>query len=194
MIQAFYRQGCRYLQLDDLFWARLCDGRVMERENAAGFELRDLLERCTRTLNQALAQRPPDMFISLHMCCRRFSPNWVHGSGREVIGYAMANLAVDSLFIEYDDRRPVGLEPLRQVSCQKVVLGVMDARSAVLETPDSVKMAINTASLYIPLQQLAISPKCGFGHCGKDGITEDQQWAKLRHMVNIAREIWTLPE
>ncbi|ATO32007.1 5-methyltetrahydropteroyltriglutamate--homocysteine S-methyltransferase [Dickeya dianthicola] len=194
LIQAFYRQGCRYLQLDDLFWARLCDGRAIDRENAAGFELRDLLARCTRTLNQALAQRPPDMFVSLHICCRRFSPNWVYGSGREVMGYAMANLAVDSLFIEYDDRRPVGLEPLRQVSCQKVVLGVVDARSATLETPDSVKMAINTASLYVPLQQLAISPKCGFGHCGKDDITEEQQWAKLRHMVNIAREVWTLPE
>ncbi|QIZ46276.1 5-methyltetrahydropteroyltriglutamate--homocysteine S-methyltransferase [Dickeya zeae] len=194
IIQAFYRQGCRYIQLDDLFWARLCDSQMMAREHAAGFELSALLERCTRTLNQALAQRPQDMFISLHMCCRRFSPNWVHGRGREVMGHAMANLSVDSLFIEYDDRRPVGLEPLRQVSCQKVVLGVIDSHSAELDAPQSVKMAINTASLYVPLQQLAISPKCGFGHCEQQGITEEQQWAKLRHMVNIAHNVWTMPE
>ncbi|NKI73237.1 methionine synthase [Dickeya sp. CFBP 2040] len=194
VIQGFYRQGCRYLQLDDLFWARLCDGQVMARENAAGFELRDLLDRCTYILNQALAQRPQDMYIALHVCCRRFSPHWVYGSGREVMGHAMANLAVDSLFIEYDDRRPVELEPLRQVRCQKVVLGILDSHSAELEAPHSVKMAINTAALYLPLQQLAISPKCGFGHDDKNDITQEQQWAKLQHMVNIAHEIWTLPE
>ncbi|ACT07937.1 Methionine synthase vitamin-B12 independent [Dickeya chrysanthemi Ech1591] len=194
VIQAFYRQGCRYIQLDDLFWAHLCDNRAMERESAAGVELHTLLERCTYTLNQALAERPQDMFISLHICCRRFSPNWVYGRGREVMGHAMANLAVDSLFIEYDDRRPVGLEPLRQVNCQKVVLGVIDSHHAGLETPQSIKMAINTASLYLPLKQLAISPKCGFGHSEPGGLTEEQQWAKLKHMVNIAHEVWTLPE
>ncbi|SLM64082.1 MULTISPECIES: uroporphyrinogen decarboxylase/cobalamine-independent methonine synthase family protein [Dickeya] len=194
IIQAFYQQGCRYLQLDDLFWAYLCDPRIAQYEQAAGLALHDLLALCVRNLNQALAERPHDMYISLHICCRRFTPNWVHGIGRDVMTYAMANLAVDSLFIEYDDSRSVALEPLRKVGGQKVVLGVVDAQNSALEKLDSIKMAINTASLYVPLQQLAISPKCGFRHCDHQRITEEQQWDKLRNMVDIARRVWVLPE
>lgn len=194
IIQAFYRQGCRYLQLDDPFWARLCDSRIAVYEQATGLALPDLLALCVRNLNQALAERPHDMYISLHICCRRFAPNWVHGVGRDVMTYAMANLAVDSLFIEYDDSRSVGLEPLRKVGEQKVVLGVVDAQNSALEQAGSIKMAINTASLYVPLHQLAISPKCGFRHCDNQQMSEEQQWAKLRNMVDIARQVWTFPE
>ncbi|WP_192458119.1 5-methyltetrahydropteroyltriglutamate--homocysteine S-methyltransferase [Musicola keenii] len=193
-IRAFYQQGCRYLQLDDLFWHCLCDENMLARESESGIAPEKLLTLCTRTLNRALEQRPDDMYISLHLCRSRFSARHGCNTGLDVLGYAMANANVDSLFLDYDDSRPAGLEPLRKVHRQKVVLGLVDPHDSELEEPRSIKMAINTASLYVPLQQLAISPKCGFGHVNGQNMTEEQQWDKLRHIVSIARQVWTIPD
>ncbi|ACS86701.1 5-methyltetrahydropteroyltriglutamate--homocysteine S-methyltransferase [Musicola paradisiaca] len=193
-IRAFYQQGCRYLQLDDLFWHCLCDENMMARESEPGMTSEKLLALCTSILNRALEQRPDDMYISLHLCRSRCSVRHAGDARLDAVGHAMANVNVDSLFLDYDDSRPAGLEPLRQVHRQKVVLGLVDPHDSMLEEPCTIKRAINTASLYVPLQQLAISPKCGFGHVNGQHMTEEQQWDKLRHIVSIARQVWTIPD
>ncbi|OSN04541.1 methionine synthase [Lonsdalea britannica] len=194
-IRAFYEAGCRYLQLDDMMWAYLSDHAVIAHEQGMGNDPQYLLDLCIRTLNQALVDKPEDMSISLHLCRGEFSGQWRYGDGFNAIAYAMAHAQVDSLMVEYDDRRPAELELLRHVTHQRVVLGIVSSRQAVLEDPSLVTMAINTASLYMPLRRLALSPTCGFASGNGDTVlSEAEQWAKLRHVVDIAKAAWLIPD
>lgn len=194
-IRAFHEAGCRYLQLDDMMWASLSDHAVIAHEQSMGNDPQYLLDLCIRTLNQALTDKPEDMSISLHLCRGAFSGHWRYGDGFNAIAYAIAHAQVDCLMVEYDDRRPAELELLRHVTHQKVVLGIVSSRQAGLEDPSQVTMAINTASLYMPLRRLALSPTCGFASGNEDAVlSEAEQWAKLKHVVDIAKAVWLIPD
>ncbi|WJY14087.1 5-methyltetrahydropteroyltriglutamate--homocysteine S-methyltransferase [Pectobacteriaceae bacterium CE90] len=194
-ILAFYDAGCRYLQLDDVFLAYLFDLREREKEQEAGIDLQYLLDICVRTLNLVLEVRPEDMYISMHICRGSAMPSWIYQDGYDAIGYVIASVNVNGLFLEYDDDYSGSLELLRHITHQKVVLGVVTPHKGELEDSAAIKMAVNTASLYVPLQQLALGPLCGFSSThGEALLTEEQQWAKLRHIVNIAQEVWTMPD
>jgi len=194
-IQAFYEAGCRYLQLDDMMWAYLSDGAVIAHEQSMGNDPKSLLELCIHTLNQALADKPEDMYVSLHLCRGEFSGNWRYDDGLNAMAHAMARAQVDGVMVEYDDRRPAELELLRHVTSQQVVLGIVSSRQAELEDPSQVTMAVNTASLYMPLRRLALSPTCGFSPGNRDSVlSEAQQWAKLKHVVDIAKTVWMIPD
>ncbi|RAT14370.1 methionine synthase [Lonsdalea populi] len=195
VIRAFYEAGCRYLQFDDAMWASLSDRTVIAREQGMGNDPQYLLELYIRTLNQAIADKPEDMFISLHLCRGGFSGNWRYGDDFNAMTYAMTHALVDCLMVEYDDRRPAELELLRHITHQKVVLGIVSSRQAELEDPSRVMMAVNTASLYVPLRRLALSPTCGFASGNGDAVlSEAEQWSKLKHVVDIAKAAWKIPD
>ncbi|WP_254900218.1 hypothetical protein [Lonsdalea iberica] len=175
--------------------AYLSDCAVIAREQSRGYDPTSLLELCIHTLNQALVDKPEDMYVSLHLCRGAFSGNWRYDDGLNAMAYAMAHAQVDGVMVEYDDRRPAELELLRHATSQQVVLGIVSSRQAELEAPSRVIMAVNTASLYMPLRRLALSPTCGFASRNRDSVlSEAQQWAKLKHVVDIAKTVWTLPD
>lgn len=190
-IQAFYAAGCRYLQLDDVFWAYLADNTSMAQEWANGVDPRTLIALCTRTLNDALADRPADLCVTMHVCRGNFSSTWIYQGGYDVIAEALGQVNVDALFLEYDDERSGGFAPLKHIRQQHVVLGLITSKHGTLENVDSMIGRIHEAAAYIPLHQLALSPQCGFASTEEGNhLTETEQWAKLQHVVGIAEQVW----
>lgn len=194
-IRAFYDAGCRYLQLDDVNFAYLCDTSMRESIKARGDDPDALLETWVRTLSTALAGRPADMTVTTHICRGNFRSNWFAQGGYEAIAEALFNrLDYDGYFLEYDTERAGGFEPLRFVpkGRKRVVLGLITTKTGALEDKNLIRRRIDAATRYVSLTQLCLSPQCGFAstHEGND-ITEAQQWAKLGEIVELAREIWS---
>jgi 5-methyltetrahydropteroyltriglutamate--homocysteine methyltransferase len=145
-------------------------------------------------LNQAIAGKHPEMVISMHLCRGNFRSTWVASGGYEPVAEVLFNqINADAYFMEYDTERAGGFEPLRFVPRGKkiVVLGIMTSKTGELETKDDLKRRIDEAAKFLPLEQLALSPQCGFAST-EDGntLTEAQQWAKLSRCVEVAREVW----
>ncbi|HTT01056.1 MAG TPA: 5-methyltetrahydropteroyltriglutamate--homocysteine S-methyltransferase [Steroidobacteraceae bacterium] len=193
-LRTFYEAGCRYLQLDDVNLAFLCDGDMRAKLAARGDPPEQVLNTWVGILRETLAGRPSDMTISTHICRGNFRSSWMAQGGYEAVADALFNqLDYDAYFLEYDTDRAGGFEPLRFVpkGPKRVVLGLITTKSGELESPDSIKRRIETATKYVSLDQLALSPQCGFAST-EDGnlLTEEEQWAKLGEVVDIARGVW----
>jgi 5-methyltetrahydropteroyltriglutamate--homocysteine methyltransferase len=186
--------GCRYVQLDDTNLAYLCDPRLRDRVKGLGEDPDRLPHLYARLINGAIADRPRDMKITVHLCRGNSLSRGHAEGGYEPVADAMFNeLKVDGFFLEYDDARSGDFAPLRFVpkGNLRIVLGVITSKFGALESKDRVQRRIEEASKYMPLDQICLSPQCGFAsHTGGNLLTEDDQRAKLRHVVEIAQEIW----
>lgn len=190
-IRAFYQAGCRYLQIDDVFWAYLADKNAMEKEQQQGVDPEHLIELSTRTLNQALSDRPADLCVSMHVCRGNFVSTWIYQGGYDRIAEALGQVNVDALFLEYDDERSGSLAPLKHIRDQHVVLGLITSKNGVLEDSQHIIDRIQQAAEYLPLSKLALSPQCGFSSTEEGNhLTEAEQWAKLQHVIGIAGKVW----
>jgi 5-methyltetrahydropteroyltriglutamate--homocysteine methyltransferase len=186
-------RGCRYLQLDDTNLAYLCDDKIREATRARGDDPDDLTRRYCRLINESIEGRPDDMAACVHLCRGNYKSAWVAQGGYEPVAEILFNeLAIDGLFLEYDDQRSGDFAPLRFVPPGKrIVLGIMTSKKADLESKETLKRRIDDAARYVPMEQLAISPQCGFSSTVQGNqITEDVQWRKLERLVEVAAETW----
>jgi len=187
------RAGCRYLQIDEVNLAYLCDGELRRQVANIGEDPATLPQTYAGLLNDAIGERPPDMTVCMHLCRGNFAGAWVAEGGYEPIAELLFNaIGVDGYFLEYDSARAGGFEPLRFLPKGKVaVLGLITTKSGELESKDELKRRIEEASRYAPLEQLALSPQCGFSS-GIGGNTMDVagEIAKLELVVETAREVW----
>ncbi|MGM0903648.1 MAG: 5-methyltetrahydropteroyltriglutamate--homocysteine S-methyltransferase [Bacillota bacterium] len=193
-IQAFYDAGCRYLQLDDTAWAYLCSEEQKQQLRAKGLNPDYLIKMYLDTLNKAVADRPDDLKITMHICRGNFRSTWISSGGYEPVAEQLfGHLNIDGFFLEYDNDRSGGFEPLRFVNRPdlSIVLGLVTSKFGELENKDVIKKRIEEASQYVDLNQLALSPQCGFASTEEGNLlTEEQQWAKLQHVVEISKDVW----
>jgi 5-methyltetrahydropteroyltriglutamate--homocysteine methyltransferase len=193
-IRAFYDAGCRYLQLDDTAWAMICDPNERVQSRARGDDPDALPARYARLTNAALADKPADMAITMHSCRGNFRSTFIASGGYEFIAeQLLGNTALDGYFLEYDSARAGGFEPLRSFPHGKkqLVLGLVTSKTGKLESKDDIKRRIDEATKYVALDQLCLSPQCGFASTEEGNVlAEDEQWAKLRMIVEIADEVW----
>ncbi len=192
-IDALYRAGCRYLQLDDTNLAYLCDP-VMRAGAVERGDDPDALPRAYAALiNSALADRPTDLTVGIHLCRGNFRSTWFAQGGYEPVAEVLFNeLNVDAYFLEYDDERSGDFAPLRHVPKDKtVVLGLVTSKRPELESYEDLAARVSEAASYVPADQLCLSPQCGFASTAEgNALTEDQQWAKLAHVVDMAARLW----
>jgi 5-methyltetrahydropteroyltriglutamate--homocysteine methyltransferase len=184
--------GCRYLQLDDITFAYLCDPKIQANCRANGDDPAVLPQRYARTINDALRDRPADMTVTIHTCRGNFKSAWVAEGGYDPVVDAMFSADVDGWFMEFDSARAGDFEPLRALPKGKtVVLGLVTTKLGELESKDALKRRIDEAARIVPLEQLALSPQCGFSstHHG-NALSVDDQWRKLERVVEVAREVW----
>lgn len=193
VIKQFYDAGCRNLQLDDCTWGAIVGNAAKQRYQSLGLDLEDVKAQLLAVNNLALEGRPDDMVITSHICRGNYhSTYFTSGPYDTVADYVFANEHVDALLLEYDDERSGGFAPLAKVSPdKKVVLGLITTKSPVLEDKAAVIARIHEAAAYIPLDRLCLSPQCGFASCEIGNIlTEEEQWAKLKLVKEIAEEVW----
>ena len=185
--------GCTYLQLDDVSFAYLCDAKVRDNFRANGDDPATLPRAYAGAINGALAGRPPGMTVTMHTCRGNFRSTWFAAGGyQDEVVEAMFSTDVDGYFMEYDTARAGGFAPLRLLPRGKtVVLGLVTTKSGALESADALKRRIDEAAEYVPLENLGLSPQCGFAstHHG-NALTEDEQWRKLELVVDVARAVW----
>jgi 5-methyltetrahydropteroyltriglutamate--homocysteine methyltransferase len=185
--------GCRYLQFDDTSLAYLNDPRQREMIGAQGGDPEHQHERYIRQINAALAGRPADMTVTTHMCRGNFRSSWAAAGGYDFVAEALfTQLDVDGFFLEYDDERSGGFAPLRFVPPgKKVVLGLVTTKRGELESKDDLKRRIDEAARYVPLDQLCLSPQCGFSSTvDGNALSHEEQRAKLRLIVETASDVW----
>jgi 5-methyltetrahydropteroyltriglutamate--homocysteine methyltransferase len=193
-IRAFYDAGCRYLQLDDTAWAMACDPSERAHSKERGDEPETLPRRYARLTNAALEGKPADMTITMHSCRGNFRSTFIASGGYEFVGeQLLGNTNLDGYFLEYDSERAGGFEPLRffPKGRKQLVLGLVTSKTGALEQKDDIKRRIDEAAKYVALDQLCLSPQCGFASTEEGNVlSEDEQWAKLRLVVEIADEVW----
>jgi 5-methyltetrahydropteroyltriglutamate--homocysteine methyltransferase len=192
-IAAIAALGCRYLQLDDTSLAYLNDPTQRQYLTARGEDTPHLLDTYVRNINNALAGRPEGLTITTHLCRGNFRSSWAaEGSYEYVAETLFGQLDVDGFFLEYDDERSGGFEPLRFVPPGKmVVLGLVTTKRPELEDPDDLRRRIEDAARYVPMEQLCLSPQCGFSSTLEgNALTRDEQKAKLALVVETATEVW----
>jgi methionine synthase II (cobalamin-independent) len=194
VVKAFYEAGCRYLQFDDTVWAYLCSQKELELAKQRGDDPARLPEIYAKVINDAIKNRPSDMVITTHVCRGNFRSTWISEGGYEPVAEVMfGKTDYDGYFLEYDTERAGGFEPLRFVPKGKkqVVLGLITSKSGTLEKKDDVRKRIDEATKYVALDQLCLSPQCGFASTEEGNVlAEDEQWAKLRMIVELSNEVW----
>ena len=192
-VHAFAKAGCRYLQLDETNLAYLCDPDQRHEIRDRGEDPERLPGIYASMINAAIAGRPADMRITMHLCRGNFRSSWIAQGGYEPVAEILFHsIGVDGYFMEYDSDRAGGFEPLRFVPKGKmVVLGLVTSKSGELESKDEIKRRIDDAGRYLDLDQLCLSPQCGFASTEEGNLlTEEQQWAKLQRIVEVAEEVW----
>jgi 5-methyltetrahydropteroyltriglutamate--homocysteine methyltransferase len=192
-VQRLAAQGCRYLQLDDTSLAYVNDPAQREYIAERGEDAEHIHERYIALTNAAVAGRPADMAITTHLCRGNFQSSWVASGGYDFVAEPLFNgLDVDGFFLEYDDERSGGFEPLRFVpKGKRVVLGLVTTKRPELESKDDLKRRIDEAARYVPLDQLCLSGQCGFASTeAGNALTADDQKAKLELIVETAAEVW----
>ena len=186
-------RGCRYLQLDDTNLAFLCDPAMREKARAVG-ENPDALPRLyAQIINEAIRTRPPEMTVCIHLCRGNFQSAWLAQGGYEPVAEAIfTEMEVDGYFLEYDDERSGDFQPLRLVpKGKKVVLGLISSKFPALESKDAIKRRIEEASRFVPMEDLALSPQCGFSSTVEGNkVTQADEINKLRLVVEVAEEVW----
>jgi 5-methyltetrahydropteroyltriglutamate--homocysteine methyltransferase len=193
-IRAFYDAGCRYLQLDDTAWSMICDPKERDGSRKRGDDPDSLPARYARMTNAALANRPSDMVVTMHSCRGNFRSTFIATGGYDPVAeQLLGEVKIDGYFLEYDTDRSGGFEPLRYVpkGNKQVVLGLVTSKSGTIEKKDDLKRRIDEATKYVALDQLCLSPQCGFASTEEGNVlTEEEQWAKLRMIVEFADEVW----
>ena len=184
--------GCRYLQLDDITFAYLCDPKIQANCRANGDDPATLPRIYADTINAALVGKPPDMKVTIHTCRGNFKSAWVAEGGYDPVVEAMFSTDVDGYFMEFDSARAGGFEPLKALpKGKKVVLGLVTTKLGELESKDDLKRRIDEAARFVALDDLCLSPQCGFSstHHG-NALSQEDQWRKLERVVEVAREVW----
>jgi 5-methyltetrahydropteroyltriglutamate--homocysteine methyltransferase len=193
VVRAFADAGCRYLQLDEVNLAYLCDPALRDQVRARGDDPATLPMIYAGMINAAMSDIPSDMTITMHLCRGNFRSTFVASGGYEPVAEILFNtIKVHGYFMEYDSERAGGFEPLRFVPKGKtVVLGLVTSKSGQLESKDAIKRRLDEAAKFVDIEQLALSPQCGFAST-EDGnaLAEEEQWAKLRMIVEVAEEVW----
>jgi 5-methyltetrahydropteroyltriglutamate--homocysteine methyltransferase len=192
-VRAFADAGCRYLQLDEVNLTYLCDPKLREQVTARGDDPDKLPEIYADMINAAMSDIPSDMTISMHLCRGNFRSTFVASGGYEPVAEILFNkIKVHGYFMEYDTERAGGFEPLRFVPKGKtVVLGLVTTKSGQLESRDTLMRRIEEAAKFVDIDQLCLSPQCGFASTEEGNVlAEDEQWAKLRMIVELAEEVW----
>lgn len=193
VVRAFADAGCRYLQLDEVNLAYLCDPALRDQVRARGDDPDTLPLVYAAMINAAIADIPADMTITMHLCRGNFRSTFVASGGYEPIAEMLFNtIGVHGYFMEFDSARAGGFEPLRFVPKGKqVVLGLVTSKTGMLESKDELRRRIDEAAKFVDIDQLCLSPQCGFAST-EDGnvLAEDEQWAKLRMIVELAKEVW----
>ena len=192
-VRAFADAGCRYLQLDEVFIAMLCDPKYRQAMKDRGDDPEKLGELYGDLINIAMSDIPSDMTITMHMCRGNYKSTFMGSGGYEAEQEILFNrIKVHGYFMEYDTERAGGFEPLKLLPKDRhVVLGLVTTKTGRLESKDEIKRRIDAASKYISLDQLCLSPQCGFASTEEGNVlAEDEQWAKLRMIVEVADEVW----
>jgi 5-methyltetrahydropteroyltriglutamate--homocysteine methyltransferase len=193
-VKAFYDAGCRYLQFDDTVWAYLCSQEELQKARERMANVDGLQPIYARVINTALEARPADMTITTHVCRGNFRSTWIAEGGYEPVAETLlSRLNYDGYFLEYDTERAGGFEPLRFLPKGKkiVVLGLVTSKSGTLEKRDDIKRRIEEAAKFASLEQFCLSPQCGFASTEEGNIlAEDEQWAKLAMIAEIAEQVW----
>ena len=191
---AFHAAGCRYLQLDDVNMAYLCDPAMRAKLKDRGDDPEQMLEAWTRILGRALRSRPADLVVTTHVCRGNLRSAWFAQGGYETIAETLfTRLDYDGYFLEYDSDRAGGFEPLRFVpkGPKKVVLGLVTTKSGQLEDGELIRRRIEAAAHFVDVAQLCLSPQCGFASTEEGNLLgEQEQWAKLARIVEIASKVW----
>jgi methionine synthase II (cobalamin-independent) len=194
-VKAFADAGCRYIQLDDTSFAHLCDKDRRQLLKDRGEDPEQLMHRYADLINSAVADAPADMTIGMHLCRGNFRSTFISSGGYEPVADILFNkIKVNAYFLEYDSDRAGGFEPLRFLPKRDgkyVVLGLVTSKTGTLENKDLVKRRIDEAAKFASLEQLCLSPQCGFASTEEGNVlAEDEQWAKLRMIVDVADEVW----
>jgi 5-methyltetrahydropteroyltriglutamate--homocysteine methyltransferase len=193
-VKAFYAAGCRYLQFDDTAWAYLCSEEELKKARERGLDVDHLQDSYTKMINKALEAKPADMTITTHVCRGNFRSTFISSGGYEPVAESLlAKCNYDGYFLEYDTDRAGGFEPLRFLpkGHKQVVLGLVTSKSGALEPRDDIKKRIKEAEKFVALEQLCLSPQCGFASTEEGNVLAyDEQWAKLAAIVEISKEVW----
>ena len=192
-VRAFADAGCRYLQIDETNLAYLCDPEQRQMLKDRGDDPEKLPMVYADMINAAMSARPSDMIITMHLCRGNFRSLWIAQGGYEPVAEVLFNkINANGYFMEYDSERAGGFEPLRFVPKDKtVVLGLVTSKTGTLETRDHLKRRLEDAAKYVDLEQLCLSPQCGFASTEEGNVlAEGEQWAKLSLIVEIANEGW----
>jgi methionine synthase II (cobalamin-independent) len=193
-VKGFYDAGCRYLQFDDTAWAYLCSKEELRKAKERGMDVDKVAENYARVINQALEGKPADMVITTHVCRGNFRSTWISEGGYEPVAERLlGDVNYDGYFLEYDTERAGGFEPLRFLpkGDKIVVLGLITSKSGTLESKDDVRRRIDEAAKFASPEQFALSPQCGFASTEEGNVlTEDQQWAKMVEIVELAEDVW----
>lgn len=193
-VKAFYDAGCRYLQFDDTAWAYLCSQEELKKARERGLDVDHLQDTYTKCINKALAAKPADMVITTHVCRGNFRSTFISSGGYEPVAQSLLEKCnYDGYFLEYDTDRAGGFEPLRFLpkGNKIVVLGLVTSKSGTLEKKEDIKKRIDEATKFVALDQLALSPQCGFASTEEGNVlAEDEQWAKLKIIVDISKDVW----
>jgi len=192
-VKKFYEAGCRYLQMDDIFFAYLCDPKHRAAKEAEGYDADQLIDRYAWMMREAIKDRPQDMVIGMHMCRGNFRSTHAAEGSYDAAAEAIFSTGVDIFFMEYDTDRAGGLEPLRLLpkGKQRIMAGFITTKTAELEKADWLKAKFDEASKYVDLDQLGIAPQCGFASTEEgNAITYDDQRRKLDLVVQTAQDIW----
>ena len=192
-VRAFADAGCRYLQLDEVFIAMLCDPKYRQQMKDRGDDPEKLGELYGDLINMAMSDIPSDMRITMHLCRGNYKSTFMGTGGYEAEqDILFKRIKVHGYFMEYDSDRAGGFEPLKLVpKDRQIVLGLVTTKTGRLESKDGLKRRIEEAAKYIPLDQLCLSPQCGFASTEEGNtLAEEEQWAKLRMIVEVAQEVW----
>jgi 5-methyltetrahydropteroyltriglutamate--homocysteine methyltransferase len=193
-VKGFYDAGCRYLQFDDTVWAYLCSQEELRKARERMPNVDQLQSIYARVINAALEGKPADMTITTHVCRGYFRSTWISEGGYEPVAETLlGKVNYDGYFLEYDTERAGGFEPLRFLpkGNKIVVLGLVTSKSGTLEKKDDVRRRIDEAAKFAPLEQFCLSPQCGFASTEEGNVlAEEEQWAKLRMIIELAGEVW----
>jgi 5-methyltetrahydropteroyltriglutamate--homocysteine methyltransferase len=192
-VRAFADAGCRNLQLDEVFIALLCDPKYCQKMTDRGDDPKKLVSLYGELINTAMSDIPADMTVTMHLCRGNYKSTFMGSGGYDAVQEVLFNeIDVHGYFMEYDDERSGGFEPLRLLPKDKtVVLGIVTTKSGALESKDELKRRIDQAAAFADLDQLCISGQCGFASTEEGNtLTEDEQWAKLARIVEVADEVW----
>jgi len=194
-IKAYYEKGCRYLQFDDTNWAFLADADKRREMQERGIDPTSVAQICTEIINEALKDKPEDLVVTTHICRGNHASSWLFSGGYEPIAEELFATNYDGFFLEYDSERAGDFAPLRYWNNKdsKIVLGLVTSKFPELENKEEIKKRIKEATQYVPLENLSISPQCGFASSEKGNrLSEQEQWEKIKLLEEVAADVWQI--